>query len=82
MMSVGMSYQTNDREIQRQSGQHPWKTADLRINLNIDGEPIASTSHTHPSHSETSRLLTTSLSLGVPVPHGTQCIRGVPIPQV
>jgi hypothetical protein len=27
------------------------KTAALRINLNIDGEPIASKSHTHPSHS-------------------------------
>ena len=29
---------------------------------------------THPSHSQTSRLLTTSLSLGVPVPHTTQCM--------
>jgi hypothetical protein len=27
------------------------KAADLRINLNIDGAPIASKSHTHPSHS-------------------------------
>ena len=32
-------------------------------------------SHTHPSHSQTSRLLTSSLSLGVPVPLTTQCIR-------
>ncbi len=31
----------------------------------------------HPSHSQTSRLLTSSLSLGVPVPRGTQCIWGV-----
>jgi hypothetical protein len=32
------------------------KDSDLRINLNIDGSPIASKSHTHPSHSQTSRL--------------------------
>ncbi len=49
----------------------------LRINLNIDGAPVGSRSHTHTSHSETSRLLTSSLSLGVPVPRVTQCIRGV-----
>ena len=42
------------------------KAADLRINLNLDGAPIVSKSHTHPSHSQTSRLLTSSLSLGVP----------------
>jgi len=34
------------------------KTATLRINLNLDGAPITSQSHTHPSHSQTSRLLT------------------------
>jgi hypothetical protein len=39
------------------------KVAALRINLNLDGEPIASKSHTHPSHSQTSRLLTSSLSV-------------------
>ncbi len=33
------------------------KTAALRVNLNLDGAPIASKSHTHPSHSQTSRLL-------------------------
>ena len=53
------------------------KAVALRINLNIDGAPLASRSHTHPSHSQTSRLLTSSLSLGVPVPHVTQCIRVV-----
>jgi hypothetical protein len=53
------------------------KTAALRININLDGSPIASKSHTHPSHSQTSRLLTLSLSLGVPVPRLTQCLRGV-----
>ncbi len=47
------------------------------IITNIDGAPTASKSHTHPSHSQTSRLLTSSLSLGVPVPRVTQCIRGV-----
>jgi hypothetical protein len=51
------------------------KAAALRINLNIDGAPIASKSHTHPSHSQTSRLSTSSLFLGVPV--ATQCMRGV-----
>jgi hypothetical protein len=40
----------------------------LCINLNIDGAPITSKSHTHPSHSQTCRLLTSSLSLGMSVP--------------
>ncbi len=53
------------------------KDTSLRINLNLDGAPIASKSHTHPSHSQTSRLLTSSLSLGVPVPRPTQCMRVV-----
>jgi hypothetical protein len=53
------------------------KAAALRINLNIDGAPIASRSHTHPSHSQTSCLLTSSVSLGVPVPRATQCMRVV-----
>jgi hypothetical protein len=52
------------------------KAAALRIVLNLDGAPIASKSHTHPSHSQTSRLLTSSLSLGLPVPRPTQCVRG------
>jgi hypothetical protein len=49
-------------------------TAALRITFNIDGVPLVSRSHTHPSHSQTSRLLTSSLSLGVPVPRTTQCM--------
>jgi hypothetical protein len=49
----------------------------LRVNLNIDGAPITSRTHTHQSHSQTSRLLTSSLSLGVPVPRPTECMRGV-----
>ncbi len=48
------------------------KAVALRINLNLDGAPITSKSHTHPSYSQTSRLLTSSLSLGVPVPRPTQ----------
>jgi hypothetical protein len=51
------------------------KVADLRITLNLDGSSIISKSHTHPSHSQTSRLLTSSLSLGIPVPRTTQCSR-------
>ena len=39
-----------------------------------DGAPVTSKSHTHPSHSQSSRLLTSSLSLGVPVPRSTQCM--------
>ena len=53
------------------------KVASKRVNLNIDGAPITSRSHTHPSHSQVSRLLTSSLSLGVPVPLTMECIRGV-----
>jgi hypothetical protein len=49
----------------------------LRVNLNLDGEPITSRTHTHPSHSQTSRLLNSSLSLVVPVSRSTQCIRDV-----
>ena len=42
------------------------KSGGLCINLNIVDTPITPTSHTHPSHSQTSRLLTSSLSVGVP----------------
>ena len=44
------------------------KAAALRITLKLDGAPITFKSHTHPSNSQSSRLLTSSLSLGVPVP--------------
>ncbi len=50
------------------------KSVVLRINLNIDVAPVTSRSHTHPSHSQTSCLLTSSLSSGVPVPRVTQCM--------
>jgi hypothetical protein len=42
------------------------KTTGLRITLNIDGSPVVSKSHTHPSDTET------SLSLGVTVARETQ----------
>ena len=64
-------------QVKSQVGNILAKAAALWITLNIDGAPIASKSHTHPSHSRTSRLLTSSLSLSVPVPHPTQCMRGV-----
>jgi hypothetical protein len=40
------------------------RTVSLRENLNLDGGPITSKSHTHPSHSQTSRLLTSFIYLG------------------
>jgi hypothetical protein len=62
-------------QLQSKVGLDLPKTASLRVNLNLDGVPITSKSHTHPSHSQTSCLLTSSLSLGVPVPRPTQCVR-------
>jgi hypothetical protein len=44
------------------------KTETLCITLSIDGVSITSKTHTHPSHSQTSRLLNSSLSLDVPTP--------------
>ena len=49
----------------------------LLVTLNLDGAPIISKLHTQPSQSQTYRLLTSSLSLGVPVPRTTQCVRDV-----
>ena len=39
------------------------KETALRITLNLDGASITSTKHTQPSHSQTSRLLTSTLTL-------------------
>jgi hypothetical protein len=39
------------------------KAAALRVNLNLDGAPITSRTQTHHSHSQTSRLLTSSFCL-------------------
>ena len=51
------------------------KVTGLCVTLNLDGVSITSKSHTHPSHLQTFHLLTSSLSLGVPIPRSTQCIR-------
>jgi hypothetical protein len=64
-------------QLQSKVGLALSKATALRININLDGVPIASKSHTHPSHPQTSRLLTSSLSLGVSVPRPTQCVRDV-----
>jgi hypothetical protein len=57
------------------------KTAVLCINLNIDDVSIVSRSHTHASHSQTSRRFSSSLSLGIPFPRSNQRVRGVSILQ-
>ena len=62
---------------QTDRGQFHFLRTVFSSHLKFDGAPIKSKSHTHPSHSQASRLLTSSLSLGVPVPRETQCIRGV-----
>jgi hypothetical protein len=58
-----------------------WLSLTLQVyvlhSIYSDGTPITSKSHTHPSHSQTSRLLTSSLSLGVPVSRSTQCMSHV-----
>ena len=88
-MSVGVHLAQHDRDqfhfhhtffssqLKSKIGNIVVKTAALRIMLNIDGTPVVSRSHTYPSHSQTSRLLTLSLSLGVPDPRSTQCMRDV-----
>jgi hypothetical protein len=59
---------TSSKQLKGRVGNILTKAPALRVTLNLDGEPITSKSHTHPSHSQTSRLLTLSVSLGVPVP--------------
>ncbi len=59
-------------QIKNKVGMTLAKEEALRITLNLDGTPMISKSHTHPSHSQTSRLLTSSLSLGIPVPRTTR----------
>ncbi len=62
------------------SSRPKWATSSPRLQLcvsTLDGASIASKTHTHPLHSQNSRLLTSSLFLGVPVPRATQCMRGV-----
>ena len=61
-------------QIKAKIGSSLVKVEVLRVNLNIDDTPITSRSYTHPSHSQVSLLLTSSLSLGVPVPRTTECM--------
>ena len=60
---------TFSSQIKSKVGNILSKASALCVNLNIDGATIVSRSHTHPSHSQTSHLLTSSVFLGVPVPH-------------
>jgi hypothetical protein len=60
---------TFSSQIKSKVGNILAKAASLSVNLNIDVATIDSRSHTHPSHSQTSRLLTSLLSLGVQVLH-------------
>ena len=62
------------RQLKSKIGSSLAKAAAMRVNLNIDGTPITSRSHTQPSHSQASRLLTSSSSLGVPVPLTMECM--------
>ena len=39
------------------------KVTSLPINIKIDDDPITSRSHTHPSHSQTSHLLSSTVSI-------------------
>jgi hypothetical protein len=48
------------QQVKNRVGLTLTKTTGLRITLNLDGGSITSKSHTHPSHSQTSRLLTSS----------------------
>ena len=50
-------------QLRAKVGNNLAKAAALRITLNVDGAPVASRSHTQPSHSQTARLLTSSMSL-------------------
>ena len=55
------------------------RTSALRVGLGVGGATIVSGSCAHPSHSWTSRLLTSSFSLGVSslFCRATQCERGM-----
>ena len=62
------------------------KATAMCVNLKIDDAPIASRSHSHPSHlihpSQTSRLLSTCLSFAIPYPLSTYCVRDFSILQL
>ena len=52
------------------------RASDFSVGLGVSGATIVSGSCAHPSYSWMSCLLTSSLSLGVPVPRPAQCMRG------
>jgi hypothetical protein len=57
----------------------------LCIDVNIDGATVASNPHTHPSHSQTSRLLTSSLPFGLLARRnhgGMHCLPRIGIPSL
>ena len=68
---------TVSSQFKSQVGNILTKAAALWITLNIDGSTTVSKSHTHPSHSQTSRLLTSSLSLGVPLFHSIKMNKNI-----
>ena len=52
------------------------KVTTLYINLNIDDDPVDSHTHTHPSHSQNSHVIFTSLSWSpVYIPPSSHFIR-------
>jgi hypothetical protein len=55
------------------------KATALRINLNTHCAPVAAHTHTHPSHSQSSRLLFTSLSVGIKMSGQEACGRHSPL---
>jgi hypothetical protein len=58
-----VAFSSQNSQIKSKVGRTLAKAAALRINLDLDGTPITSRTH--------------SLTLGVPVPRATQCMRGV-----
>ena len=54
------------QQLKRRVGLTLTKVATLRITLNLDGSPIISKSHTHPSHSQTSRIHWVGRGTGTP----------------
>ncbi len=79
--SLALALTIHNKQQVDKLGSSLTKAATLRVNLNIDGAHIVSRTHTHPSHSQISCLLTSSLSLGVPVSRTTYCMGDVSLPQ-
>ncbi len=56
---------------------HFFTASGVQLAQSTSGQFHYKHTHTHPSHSQTARLLPSSMSLGVTVPHGTQCMSDV-----